>query len=108
MPGPGLTGWVVPRGVHPASLLTPASFFQLLPSGARVLRVSPNLPCVVQEGAMVMARGRCVGSSEAQLLQTLLEACGQCQEVPEAFLDIHTGLSGSGVAFVSVPLSLEG
>ncbi|XP_007516058.2 pyrroline-5-carboxylate reductase 3 isoform X2 [Erinaceus europaeus] len=73
---------------------------ELLPSGARVLRVSPNLPCVVQEGAMVMARGRCVGSSEAQLLQTLLEACGQCQEVPEAFLDIHTGLSGSGVAFV--------
>ncbi|XP_073749451.1 pyrroline-5-carboxylate reductase 3 isoform X1 [Callorhinus ursinus] len=73
---------------------------QLLPPTARVLRVSPNLPCMVQEGAMVMARGRHAGSSEAKLLQTLLEACGQCEEVPEAHVDIHTGLSGSGVAFV--------
>lgn len=73
---------------------------ELLPPMARVLRVSPNLPCVVQEGAMVMARGRHVGNSETQLLQTLLEACGQCEEVPEAHVDIHTGLSGSGVAFV--------
>ncbi|XP_068381651.1 pyrroline-5-carboxylate reductase 3 isoform X1 [Eschrichtius robustus] len=72
---------------------------ELLPPMARVLRVSPNLPCVVQEGAMVMARGRHVGSSEARLLRTLLEACGQCEEVPEAQVDVHTGLSGSGVAF---------
>ncbi|KAB0404567.1 hypothetical protein E2I00_000163 [Balaenoptera physalus] len=53
----------------------------MLPPMARVLRVSPNLPCVVQEGAMVMARGCHVGSSEARLLRTLLEACGQCEEV---------------------------
>lgn len=51
---------------------------------------------------MVMARGRHAGRSDAELLQTLLEACGQCEEVPEAQVDIHTGLSGSGVAFVSV------
>lgn len=67
-----------------------------------MLRVSPNLPCVVQEGAMVLARGRHAGSSEVELLRTLLEACGQCEEVPEAQVDVHTGLSGSGVAFVSV------
>lgn len=51
---------------------------------------------------MVMARGRHAGGSDAQLVHTLLEACGQCEEVPEAHVDIHTGLSGSGVAFVSV------
>lgn len=82
--------------------LTAASLWQLLPPMARVLRVSPNLPCIVQEGAMVMARGCCAGSYEAQLLRSLLEACGQCEEVPEAQVDVHTGLSGSGVAFVSV------
>ncbi|VCW85305.1 unnamed protein product [Gulo gulo] len=80
---------------------------ELLPPMARVLRVSPNLPCMVQEGAMVMARGRHAGSSEAKLLQGLLEACGQCEEVPEAHVDVHTGLSGSGVAYVSVALSLQ-
>uniref|UniRef100_A0A8C6EJ80 Pyrroline-5-carboxylate reductase n=1 Tax=Microcebus murinus TaxID=30608 RepID=A0A8C6EJ80_MICMU len=73
---------------------------ELLPPNARVLRVLANLPCVVQEGAIVMARGRHAGSSETKLLQNLLEACGQCEEVPEAYIDIHTGLSGSGVAFV--------
>lgn len=72
---------------------------ELLPPNTRVLRVSPNLPCMVQEGAMVMALGHCAGSGEARLLQNLLEACGQCEEVPEAYVDIHTGLSGSGVAF---------
>ncbi|KAM4864758.1 pyrroline-5-carboxylate reductase 3 [Thomomys bottae] len=73
---------------------------KLLPPGTSVFRVSPNLPCVVQEGAMVLARGCHARSEEAKLLQNLLEACGQCEEVPEAYVDIHTGLSGSGVAFV--------
>ncbi|XP_006879310.1 PREDICTED: pyrroline-5-carboxylate reductase 3 [Elephantulus edwardii] len=73
---------------------------ELLPPSARVLRLSPNLPCVVQEGAMVLARGCRAGSKEAELLQSLLTACGRCDEVPEAYMDVHTGLSGSGVAFV--------
>ncbi|XP_037351416.1 pyrroline-5-carboxylate reductase 3 isoform X1 [Talpa occidentalis] len=89
----------VAAGVSLSTLEEPLSE-QLLPPTARVIRVSPNLPCVVQEGAVVMARGRNVGSSEAELLRTLLEACGQCEEVPEAQVDVHTGLSGSGVAFV--------
>ncbi|XP_019513347.1 PREDICTED: pyrroline-5-carboxylate reductase 3 isoform X2 [Hipposideros armiger] len=59
-----------------------------------------SLNTLEEEGAMVMARGRHAGRSDAELLQTLLEACGQCEEVPEAQVDIHTGLSGSGVAFV--------
>ncbi|XP_036777778.2 pyrroline-5-carboxylate reductase 3 isoform X2 [Manis pentadactyla] len=59
-----------------------------------------SLSTLEKEGAMVVARGRHAGSSEAKLLQTLLEACGQCEEVPEAYVDIHTSISGSGVAFV--------
>lgn len=50
---------------------------------------------------MVMARGHHARNEDAMLLQNLLEACGQCIEVPESYVDIHTGLSGSGVAFVS-------
>lgn len=51
---------------------------------------------------MVMARGHHARNDDAKLLQNLLEACGQCIEVPESYVDIHTGLSGSGVAFVSI------
>ncbi|KFP61481.1 Pyrroline-5-carboxylate reductase 3, partial [Cariama cristata] len=53
---------------------------QLLPAGTKVLRLMPNLPCVVQAGAMGFARRR--------------------EEVPESHINIHTGLSGSGVAYV--------
>ncbi|XP_007954280.1 pyrroline-5-carboxylate reductase 3 [Orycteropus afer afer] len=73
---------------------------ELLPPSARVLRVAPNLPCVVQEGAVVLARGRRAGSDAVELLQGLLAACGQCEEVSEVYMDVHTALSGSGVAFV--------
>ena len=54
---------------------------------------------------MVMTRGHHAGDGDAELLQNLLEACGQCIEVPESYVDIHTGLSGSGVAFVSIVLT---
>lgn len=61
----------------------------------------PNLPCMVQEGAVVFARGSCAGEQEAALLKSLLSACGLCEETPESYIDIHTGVSGSGVAYVS-------
>uniref|UniRef100_A0A6I8NCG4 Pyrroline-5-carboxylate reductase n=1 Tax=Ornithorhynchus anatinus TaxID=9258 RepID=A0A6I8NCG4_ORNAN len=73
---------------------------ELLPPNSRVLRIMPNLPCMVQEGAVVIARGSRVKNEEAELLRELLSACGLCEEVPESYINIHTGLSGSGVAYV--------
>ncbi|XP_036234667.1 pyrroline-5-carboxylate reductase 3 [Molothrus ater] len=73
---------------------------RLLPPGTKVLRIMPNLPCVVQAGAMVFSRGSNAGDEEAALLKSLLSSCGLCEEVPESYIDIHTGLSGSGVAYV--------
>ncbi|XP_069813085.1 pyrroline-5-carboxylate reductase 3 isoform X1 [Dendropsophus ebraccatus] len=74
---------------------------KLVPSGARILRICPNLPCVIQQGAVVFSRGSCVGQEEADMLRDLLAECGMCEEVPESYMDIHTGISGSGVAYVS-------
>lgn len=62
----------------------------------------PNLPCVLQVGAAVFSRGCGVGDGDAALLQSLLSPCGLCEEVPESYINIHTGLSGSGVAYVSI------
>ncbi|XP_040208143.1 pyrroline-5-carboxylate reductase 3 [Rana temporaria] len=73
---------------------------KLSPSGTKFLRMSPNLPCLVQEGAVVFARGSCAGPGEADMLKNLLSDCGLCEETPETYIDIHTGLSGSGVAYV--------
>ncbi|KFQ89963.1 Pyrroline-5-carboxylate reductase 3, partial [Phoenicopterus ruber ruber] len=82
---------------HPSPILVSS---QLLPAGTKVLRLMPNLPCVVQAGAMVFARGSGAGDGEATLLKSLLSSCGLCEEVPESYINIHTGLSGSGVAYV--------
>ncbi|KAM4029473.1 pyrroline-5-carboxylate reductase 3 isoform 1-T1 [Anomaloglossus baeobatrachus] len=73
---------------------------KLVPDGVRILRMCPNLPCVIQEGSVVFSRGSCAGQQEADMLKGLLSVCGMCEEVPESYIDIHTGLSGSGVAYV--------
>ncbi|XP_030302155.1 pyrroline-5-carboxylate reductase 3 [Calypte anna] len=83
-----------------AAGITLQTLQRLLPAGTKVLRLMPNLPCVVQAGAMVFARGSVVGDMEATLLKNLLSSCGLCEEVPESYINIHTGLSGSGVAYV--------
>ncbi|XP_058030372.1 GDP-L-fucose synthase isoform X9 [Ahaetulla prasina] len=72
---------------------------ELLPAGTRVLRMMPNLPCEVRSGAVLLSRGSSVGEEEVSLLKTLLAPCGLCEEAPECYIDIHTGLSGSGVAY---------
>lgn len=73
----------------------------MLPAGTRVIRVMPNLPCVLLEGALLLSSGSCAGEEEETLLKTLLSPCGLVEAGPEAWIDAHTGLSGSGVAFVS-------
>ncbi|KAM4688264.1 pyrroline-5-carboxylate reductase 3 isoform 2-T2 [Discoglossus pictus] len=83
-----------------AAGVTLATLEKLLPHGTKVLRMMPNLPCVVQEGAIVFCRGHCAGQMDADLLRSLLSECGMCEETPEGYIDIHTGVSGSGVAYV--------
>lgn len=72
----------------------------LLPAGSVVLRLMPNLPCVLQEGALLFSRGLQARPEDGALLRSLLQHCGLVEEGPEAWIDVHTGLSGSGVAFV--------
>ncbi|XP_068091020.1 pyrroline-5-carboxylate reductase 3 [Hyperolius riggenbachi] len=72
----------------------------LTPAGTKILRMSPNLPCLVQEGMVVICRGTAAGQREVDMLKNLLSVCGMCEETPESYIDIHTGISGSGVAYV--------
>ncbi|KAG7268744.1 hypothetical protein CRUP_034578 [Coryphaenoides rupestris] len=86
--------------VSVAAGITLATLEQLLPGDAVVLRLMPNLPCLLQEGALLFSRGSCARPEDAALLRSLLQHCGLVEEGPEAWIDVHTGLSGSGVAFV--------
>ncbi|XP_038147517.1 pyrroline-5-carboxylate reductase 3 [Cyprinodon tularosa] len=73
---------------------------ELLPENSIVIRLMPNLPCLVQEGALLFTRGANAKQEHGDVLRSLLHCCGLVEEGPEAWIDIHTGLSGSGVAFV--------
>lgn len=86
--------------VSVAAGVTLATLEELLPENSVVIRLMPNLPCLVQEGALLFARGSHAKQEDGALLRSLLHRCGLVEEGPEAWIDIHTGLSGSGVAFV--------
>ena len=68
----------------------------------RIIRVMPNTPALVGEGAS----GYCLGSAtidgDEATVRGCLEAVGKAYRVPESQLDAVTGLSGSGPAFVAL------
>ena len=65
-----------------------------------VIRVMPNTPALVGQGMSVFCRGRHAGDEHAELATALLSSVGQCNEVPEQWLDPATAVSGSGPAYV--------
>lgn len=69
---------------------------------ARVIRVMPNTPIMVQNGCSVFSRSENATDEDASLVETLFNSIGTCEEVPETYFDAVTALSGSGPAYVYV------
>lgn len=69
---------------------------------SRVIRVMPNTPALVGQGASAFALGSGATAADGQLIGKLVGAVGRAFAVDEKLLDAVTGLSGSGPAFVYV------
>lgn len=69
-----------------------------------VVRVMPNTPCLVGEGASAVSAGKHAGRDSVEKALAILSAAGKAVEVHEALLDCVTGLSGSGPAYMYVIL----
>jgi pyrroline-5-carboxylate reductase len=75
-----------------------ATLEEALPQ-ARVVRVMPNTPTMVQEGMAAVSRGSRATADDEHLIVQLFGAVGRAVAVAEQHLDAVTGLSGSGPAY---------
>ncbi len=66
---------------------------------ARVIRVMPNVCCLIGEGMNVFALGAKATDEDRETAESLLGACGASHPMPEDQFDAVTALSGSGPAF---------
>lgn len=92
----------VPPGVLVVSIvagLSLASMARLLGT-TRLVRVMPNTPCLIGQGASGYALGPTATEADSQLVGQLLGAVGTALRLDEGLLDAVTGLSGSGPAYV--------
>lgn len=68
--------------------------------GIPVVRVMPNTPALVGEAMSPYCLGRHGSSEQALLASQVFSAVGVTVQVPEAWLDTITALSGTGPAYV--------
>jgi pyrroline-5-carboxylate reductase len=66
----------------------------------KIIRVMPNTPALVLEGASALCRNSHVTSDELQKAVAIFNAVGKTVVLDERYLDAVTGLSGSGPAYV--------
>jgi len=68
----------------------------------RIVRVMPNTPALIGEGASGYCLGPRATEGDEAVVRSCLESVGLAVRVPETLLNAVTGLSGSGPAFVYI------
>lgn len=66
---------------------------------ARLVRVMPNNPCLIGQGASAYCLGTRASPADGELVGRLLSALGVAWPLEEKHMDAVTGLAGSGPAF---------
>ena len=69
---------------------------------ARIIRVMPNTPALVLQGAAAIARGTNLQADDLATAEAIFGAVGRVVVLDEALMDAVTGLSGSGPGYVAI------
>ena len=88
------------RMISIAAGVTTRTIEAALPDATRVVRVMPNTPALIGEGAAAVAGGAHATAEDVTAVCSLFEAVGIAARVEESALDAITALSGSGPAYV--------
>jgi pyrroline-5-carboxylate reductase len=68
----------------------------------RLIRVMPNTPALVLEGATAIAKAKDLEAGDLETAEEIFGAVGKVVVLDEELMDAVTGLSGSGPAYVAV------
>ena len=66
---------------------------------ARVVRVMPNTPVLVNEGFSCFAGGKSASAADLELTEKIFSGVGMTMEVKEELMNVVTAISGSGPAY---------
>lgn len=72
----------------------------MLDGGRRVVRVMPNTPALIGQGAAALAAGAHADEADLEVAEAVLQCVGLTVRVEESELNGVTALSGSGPAYV--------
>lgn len=93
--------------VHPGQIvisiaagITISFIEKYLPEVTKLIRLMPNTPCLIGEGAVIISTGNTVTDDERKMVEKLLKPLGLIIRFPESLMDAATGLSGTGPAYV--------
>ncbi len=77
-----------------------SSIREKLKPGTRVIRTIPNTPLMVMEGAVGIAADPSTDPADLDITTAVFESVGQTMLMDEKLMNVATGLSGSGPAYV--------
>ena len=80
--------------------LTLAALQEAAGKDTRIIRVMPNTPALVHEGAAAYALGASATAEDGEVAEMIFGAVGKVVAVKEPLIDVVTGLSGSGPAYI--------
>jgi pyrroline-5-carboxylate reductase len=83
-----------------AAGITLQTLQRALGDSRRVVRVMPNTPALVLAGAAGISPGKAATPQDVALVEQIFNAVGRAMVVSDEMMDVVTGLSGSGPAFI--------
>lgn len=71
-----------------------------LPEGTAVMRIMPNTPILIGQGASAYVMGTNASDEDKHAVHRLLQDTGVAIEVPESLIDAVVGVAGSAPAYM--------